>query len=198
LDFVEDEIVNSDYTLRSGWNALEAMTVVAGRAAKLFGDWDSFFGATNYIFTGYGGTGANVMYEAHESTFSGYFTGAGDRGFNDDFRDNDAQIRHFWVALASAANPNGENPFGGLVANVGNIYHDVIEDWGRRPDTTVTDYQLSIVGIDIARRVGPGNGIETPNDLIPALNYSLGESGPGYIGPSINTWWWFNSPYEGE
>ena len=51
------------------------------------------------------------------------------------------------------------------------------------------DYKLSITGIDIAKHIG--NGINSPSDLPEILDYRLGTSNPGYIGPYLNpsSWW---------
>ncbi len=113
LDYFDKEIINEKGTLQKKYESdiLGTMNSVVKRAASIFGnDWNGFFDATDYVFTGYFGHGAGTMWKAHRSDFQGYFDG--DTGFHFDFVDKSNQVRHFWVALASAADPYGDNPFG--------------------------------------------------------------------------------------
>ncbi len=75
-------------------------------------------------------------------------------------------------------------------AFAGNNWHDWM--WDTRPghdDITIKDYKLSITGIDIAKQIG--NEIKTPSDLAEVLNYRLGDTGPGYLGPYLNPSSWY-------
>jgi RHS repeat-associated protein len=199
LDYFDKEIVNEKGVIKAKYrdDILGAMTTVVKKAAYIFGkDWNGFFDATDYVFSGYYGHGAGTMWKAHRSDFQGYFDG--DTGFNSDFRDNSNQVRHFWVALASAANPYGDNPLGGAVASIGNQFHDkFVDNSSARPSNTdgvsVMDYKLSITGIDIARQIG--NEVKTPSDLANVLLDRLGTDGPGYIGPEVDPSTWFTPWY---
>jgi hypothetical protein len=169
LRYVDDEIVNKkgDIKQKHKGDILGAMLLVVGRAATIYrNDWDSFFDATDYVFSGRYGHGAGTMWYASRSKFHGYFSkpAVADTGFHFDFRDGSPQVRHFWVALASAADPYGDNPLGGIIATGGNAWHDYMWDTRQGDDTmTVIDYKLSVTGIDIANQIG--NEIKTPSDL---------------------------------
>ena len=125
------------------------------------------------------------MLNAHFSDFHGYFDGAS--GFHPDFWDEENQVRHFWIALATRADPYGDNPPGEGVAVFGNYYHEYVEDWVFfwKSGSTIVDYQLSVTGIDIASQIGPGKDIETPGALVPVLEDRLGFEGQGYVGPPV-------------
>jgi RHS repeat-associated protein len=191
LDYVENWILNDRKDkIRGKYTSLSAMGKVVEKAAYIFGnDWNGFLDATTYVFTGYLGHGGEAMAAAGLFTdFVGYFDGAS--GFHPDFVDESNQVRHFWAAFATAADPYGDNPAGEAMAHIGNIEHDLIEDWLGFKDSTIMDYKLSLTGIDIARQVGRGKEIQTPGNLAPILLYRLGISGPGYIGGPIDPGWW--------
>jgi hypothetical protein len=201
LDYVESKILNDRKDkIRGKYTSLAAMGKVVEKAAYIFGnDWNGFLDATTYVFTGYYGHGHEAMLKAgfpgvFTDGFDGYFDG--DSGFDFDFQDGSNQVRHFWAAFATAADPYGDNPAGEAMAHIGNIEHDVLEDWVGGKDTTIMDYELSLTGIDIASQVGKGKAILTPGDLTEVLLYRLGENGPGYIGSPIDPRWWINSPYK--
>ena len=191
IDYVEGEIVNENGKIRTKYTSLSAMLAVLRKAASIYGrDWNGFLDATTYVFTGYYGHGSEAMLKAHQSDFSGYFDG--DSGFHPDFKDTSNQVRHFWAAFATAADPYNDNPAGAASAGFGNWVHDFATDkFGTptKPDgATIMDYELSVTGIDIAAQVG--NGIKTPLDLIGVLDYGLGTDGPGYIGPYVDPSQW--------
>jgi hypothetical protein len=202
LDYVDDHILNDRKEGLKGKqrdDVLGAMTKVVNKAAAIFGkDWNGFLDVTTYVFTGYYGHGHETMAAAgfpgvFTDGFVGYFDGAS--GFHSDFVDKSNQVRHFWAAFATAADPYGDNPAGVIMAQIGNFEHDVIEDWLGFKDTTIMDYELSITGIDIASQVGKGKEIQSPSDLAAVLLYRLGGNGPGYIGAPINPGAW-RSPLE--
>ena len=182
---------NVEYVLKkSNGTVMDSFIMTVKKAATIFGnDWDGFFDATDYVFTGYFGHGAGTMWMASRSEFHGYFDGAS--GFKrPDFYDESNQVRHFWVALASAADPYGDNPLGEGIAIAGNNWHDWMWDtWPGEDDVTVMDYKLSVTGVDIAKQIG--SEIKTPSDLPEILDYRLSVSGPGYIGPYLNPASWF-------
>jgi hypothetical protein len=169
------------------------MARVVKKAASIFGnDWNTFLDVTTYVFTGYYGHGHEAMASAgYDNDFDGYFDG--DTGFHDDFRDQSNQVRHFWAALATAADPYGDNPLGPAAATFGNWHHDLMTDQIGNDGATIMDYELSLTGIDIAEQVG--DEIKTPSALADVLLNRLGTAGPGYIGPSVNPNWWI-TPYD--
>jgi RHS repeat-associated protein len=182
MRYMNDEILNKNHDVKQSLDPLDAMLMVVEKAAGIYGDdWEGFLDITTWIFTGYYGSGSEAMWEAHEAgeNFDGFFTEAGDADFHPDFQDRSNQVRHFWAAFSTAANPNGDNLLGVPMASVGNFIHDVGEDWIMKPHTTVMDYQLSLVGIDIAKQVG--STITNPAGLSPIFANRLGTSGPGYI-----------------
>jgi RHS repeat-associated protein len=200
LDYVEDDIVNNHGKLKDKYpSSLGAMKKIVNKAAHIYGnDWDGFLNSLSYVFLGVNEHGASTMWDAHRAEgFSGYtFTAT---GFNSNFWDDDNQVRHFWAAFATAANPNGDNPFGSISAGIGNDIHDVVEDWIGRDDTTVKDFALSITAIDIAQDVGKED-IRYPSDLASVLDYRLGVSGPGSngLGQLVERWaqWIWRTPYK--
>ena len=202
FNYVDDQILNGKKDGIKGKyknDVLGAMIKVVKQAAYIFGnDWDTFLDATTYVFTGYYGHGSEAMAKAgfpglFTDGFDGYFDGA--TGFHPDFVDESNQVRHFWAAFATAANPDGDTPLGEASAHFGNWVHDYVEDQFYRKDATVIDYELSLTGIDIASQVGPGKEIATPGALAAILLDRLRETGPGYIGPPLIHSLW-NSPYE--
>jgi hypothetical protein len=188
IDFVQKKILNDKGDkIKNEYTSLEAMGKVLERAAYIYGrDWNGFLDSTTYVFTGYYGHGSGAMWGAHKSDFSGYFDG--DSGFNQGFQDGSNQVRHFWAAFATAANPSGHNPLGAASANLGNWWHDIATDGFGNDGATIKDYELSITGIDIAGQVG--NEIKTPFDLAGIILDRLGTDGPGYTGPWLNPHWW--------
>ena len=189
MNYVRDEIVNNNNQLKNSLNPLDAMLMVIEKAANIYGDdWNGFLDATTYIFTGYYGHGHEAMAAAgYNNDFDGYFDG--DSGFHTDFRDQSNQVRHFWAAFATAADPYGDNPVGEASADFGNWWHDVATDGFGNDGATIKDYKLSITGIDIAAQVG--NEIKTPSVLTKVLLDHLGANGPGYISDAyINPHWW--------
>jgi hypothetical protein len=192
FNYVDDQILNGKKDGIKGKyknDVLGAMIKVVKQAAYIFGnDWDTFLDATTYAFTGYYGHGSEAMWKAHKSDFTGYFDG--DSGFHSNFVDDSNQVRHFWAAFATAANPNGDNPFGAMVATAGNGFHEISQDTINGDDhATVIDYKLSVTGIDIAKQVG--QSIKAPSDLVPVLGSRLGSLGTGYIGPYVDPLNWF-------
>jgi RHS repeat-associated protein len=195
LDYVESKILNGRKDkIRGKYTSLAAMGKVVEKAAYIFGnDWNGFLDATTYVFTGYYGHGSEAMAKAgfpglFTDGFDGYFDGAS--GFHSDFVDQSNQVRHFWAAFATAADPYGDNPAGETMAHIGNVEHDLLEDWLGFKDTTVMDYKLSLTGIDIASQVGRGQEIQTPGALAAVLLYRLGINGLGYIGGPIDPGLW--------
>jgi RHS repeat-associated protein len=194
LDYVHKNILNDKGEIKKKHKSLDAMEMVVKKAASIYGrDWNGFLDATTFVFTGYYGHGSGAMLGAHLSDFDGYFDG--DSGFHGDFRDQSNQVRHFWAAFATAANPYGNNPFGEASAHIGNVEHDILEDWVWNSGGTKMDYELSLTGIDIASQVGKEKEITTPAELAAVLVYRLGENGPGYLGDPVSPKWW-RSPYE--
>ena len=202
LDYVDDHILNDRKEGLKGKHredVLGAMIKVVNKASMIFGkDWNGFLDATTYVFTGYYGHGHEAMAAAgfpgvFTDSFVGYFDG--DTGFHPDFQDESNQARHFWAAFATAADPYGDNPAGEASAHFGNWIHDYVEDHLGFEGGTVMDYELSLVGIDIASQVGPGKDIATPTDLPAILQYRLGPGGPGYnLPPLIHSLW--DTPYK--
>ena len=189
IDFVENEIANEKkkkLKIERQKDVVATMNLVIEKAADIYGNnWNGFFDATNYIFAGWYGHGACSMFCADRSNFTGYFDGA--TGFHSDFWDESNQVRHFWVALATRADPYGDNPSGEGIAMFGNYTHEYVEDWVRfwKEGSTILDYELSITGIDIGSQIGPGKDIATPSNLAPVLIDRLGTGGQGYIGPPV-------------
>jgi len=71
----------------------------------------------------------------------------------------------------------------------GNNFHEIFQDTDAGYDSaTITDYELSVTGIDIAKQVG--DEIKTPTDLIEVLRTRLGPKGPGYTGPEVDPLKW--------
>ena len=188
LDYVERNIRNKKGDgIQKKYTSLKAMGMVINKAVYIYGkDWNGFLDATTYVFTGYYGHGSRAMWEAHSGNFSGYFDS--DSGFNQVFQDGSNQVRHFWAAFATAANPYGDNPVGEASARFGNWWHDLATDGFGNDGATMKDYELSITGIDIASQVG--NKIKSPSDLAGVLLDRLGTNGPGYTGPWLNPHWW--------
>ena len=131
------------------------------------------------------------MLEAHSGDFSGYFEG--DSGFHQDFKDGSNQVRHFWAAFATAADPYGDNPNGKLMAQIGNWWHDGATDGVGNDGVTIMDYELSATAIDLASE--GGKTIANPSDLASVLINALGPNGgPNYSGPQASPNWWL-TPY---
>jgi hypothetical protein len=190
VDYVEQHLMNKNKTgIKGKHTSLGAMLKVVNKAAHIFGkDWDGFLDATTYVFTGYAGHGYEAMARAgYNSKFDGYFDD--DTGFHDDFMDDSNQVRHFWAAFGTAADPYGDNPMGGASAAFGNWWHDVATDGFGNDGATIIDYKLSITGIDLATQVG--NEIKTPFSLAKVLLDHLGTDGFGYTSDAyINPHWW--------
>jgi hypothetical protein len=192
LDHVENVLLNKnsgELKKKHQNNVLDTMNMVVRKAAYTFGDdWNTFLDTTTYIFTGYYGHGSEAMALAgYNSDFDGYFDG--DAGFHSDFKDQSNQVRHFWAAFATAANPYGDNPSGAATAALGNWWHDVATDGFGNDGATIKDYKLSITGIDLAAQVG--NEIKTPAALATVLLDHLGTDGLGYTSDAfINPHWW--------
>lgn len=202
LDHIETVLLNEnsgELKKKHKNDVLGAMNIVVRKAAYEFGDdWNTFLDTTTYVFTGYYGHGSETMAKAgfpgfFTDGFDGYFDGS--LGFHPDFVDESNQVRHFWAAFATAVDPYGNNPAGEAMAHIGNIEHDLLEDWLGFKDTTVMDYKLSLTGIDIARQVGPEKETRTPGALAAVLLYRLGINGPGYIGGPIDSGLW-RSPFQ--
>jgi len=115
MRYMKDKILNRNNELKQSLDPLDAMVMVVEKAANIYGDdWEGFLDITTWIFTGYYGSGYEAMWEARQvgGDFDGFFDG--DKDFHSDFKDQSNQVRHFWAAFATAANPNGDNPFGVL------------------------------------------------------------------------------------
>jgi hypothetical protein len=196
LEYVRKDLVNDEWQVKQKYTALQAMNLIVGRAASIYGtDWKEFLEGTNFIFLGTGSNGPAVA-DAHwlprDQSFHGitFASGAGDSGFQSDFTQlGDNQVRHFWASFATAT--NGE--LGELVADRANIWHDVIEDWLGHADTTYSDFTLSLMAIDIGHNVHTG-AISSPAQLPGVFEGTIGLSSPGYTGPD---WLWlFVTPYK--
>ncbi|MBV6395157.1 MAG: hypothetical protein HFACDABA_00728 [Anaerolineales bacterium] len=196
LDYVYDEILNNKgFVKKKFTSALGVMNMIIAKAAYIYGnDWQGFLRATSYVFLGVYDSSPFTMLLAHNAGsrdgFRGiqFESGAGDEGFHPDFQDDDNQVRHFWAAFATAVS-GGK---GIIEASKGNFYHDVVEDWMGHDDTTVADYTLSLVAIEIAVDVSSGT-IVSPSDLPSVFNAMIGEFSPGYTGSSLE--WLFRTPY---
>ncbi|MCZ2290051.1 MAG: hypothetical protein LC138_14555, partial [Anaerolineales bacterium] len=187
-EYVEETLLNNNGQIKKQYTSLQAMLMVMMQAVLLYGNnWNGFLDACSYIFIGVAKHGAGTMLAGHYSSFNGYFDG--DSGFHSDFQDDSNQVRHFWAAFADAANPTGDNPNGVASASFGNYFHEIVQDTKSGDDgATVTDYKLSITGIEIAMQAG--NQIKSPLALIGVLSYRLGVGGPGYTGPQVDTTQW--------
>jgi RHS repeat-associated protein len=197
LDYVYGTIVNDNGVVKKKYSsALGVMNMIVKEAAYIYGnDWEGFLSATSYVFLGVYDSSPYTMLLAHNAGSSDGFrgitfnSGAGDDGFNFDFQDDDNQVRHFWAAFATAAS-GGD---GIIEAYKGNFYHDVVEDWMGHADTTVKDYTLSLVAIEIAADVSSG-AIASPSDLPSVFNALIGTYSPGYPGSDLQ--WLFTTPYQ--
>jgi len=193
LCYVYGKILNRRGQVKDKYEALEAMNLIVGKAALIYGkDWDGFFKATNLVFLGTHHNSPYTMAVAHSnpSDFRGITFGGdnGDTGFEPDFRQGgENQVRHFWAGFATAANGHR----GEVNAQYGNFYHDLLEDWAGRPDTVYSDYVLTITAVDIGHEVNSGS-IASPADLPGAFDATLGINSPGYTG--FNWQWLFNTP----
>ena len=193
FDYIDRSIMNQKGRVKSSLTSLQAMLMIVKYAAYIYGnDWNGFLNATSLVFMGVYQHGAGAMLAAHRSGNSGFINGSS--GFHSDFVDNSSQVRHFWAAFATAADPYGDNPYGVAFAEFGNYYHEVMSDWTFKEGTTIIDYELSVTGIDIAMQVG--NSIATPMELANILLFRLGVAGPGYIGPEFNAFPGFITPYQ--
>jgi len=195
LDYVYDDILNNKGVVKSKFSALGAMKLILTRAAYIYGDdWNGFLSAASYVFLGVYDSSPFTMLLAHvggSDDFRGitFSSGFGDTGFHPDFQqDGDNQIRHFWAAFATAAS-GGKGIY---EAYKGNFYHDVVEDWMGHADTTVSDYTLSLVAIEIAADVSSG-AIASPSDLPSIFDSLLGVNSLGYTGADLQ--WLFTTPY---
>jgi hypothetical protein len=65
----------------------------------------------------------------------------------------------------------------------------VVEDWFGNPDTTYSDFTLSLVGVDLAQQVNSGS-IALPSDLPGVFETTLGVT--GYTGANLE--WLFRTP----
>jgi hypothetical protein len=195
LDYLDRSVLNKKGNrLKNGMTSLQAMEKVVNRAALIYGsDWDGFLSGTSFVFMGVYAHGAGAMLTARTSGNAGYING--DSGFHADFRDfTSQQVRHFWAGFSTAANPTGNNPAGVLSANIGNTYHEIVQDtYADNDGSSVMDYALTLTAVDIAKQAG--NEIQSPKDLVGVLDYRLGPNGPGYTGPLIPSAWW-HTPFD--
>ncbi|MBV6465803.1 MAG: hypothetical protein PGMFKBFP_01088 [Anaerolineales bacterium] len=195
LDYVYDEILNNKgFVKKKFTSALGVMNMIITKAAHIYGnDWQGFLCATSYVFLGVYDSSPFTMLLAHNAGSSDGFrgiqfeSGAGDEGFHPDFQDDDNQVRHFWAAFATAIS-GGKGIY---EAYMGNFYHDVVEDWMGHADTTVSDYTLSMVAIEIAAEVGSG-AVASPSDLPSVFEAFLGVNSPGWTGSDLE--WLFTTP----
>lgn len=204
LDYVHDKIVNDKGAAKKQYTSLEAMNLVVKKAAYIYGkDWNGFMDATNFIFLGVYGHGSGTLWAARRYTgdFNGY--DFSDTGFHEDFQQfGDNQVRHFWASFATAVrteNVGYGGPYGSIaeasgtfVAHWGNTWHDVIEDRIGHPDTTISDFTLSITAINLAQNVRTDT-IASPADLPYALETTLSA---GSNGMNQMWQWLFVTPYD--
>jgi RHS repeat-associated protein len=194
LNFVYGTILNKKGVVKNKYSAFGAMNLIVKKAAYIYGsNWEDFLSATSYVFLGVYDSSPFTMLEAHIGGSDGFHgitfsSGSGDSGFHPDFQQGgDNQVRHFWAAFATAASGRS----GIYAAYIGNFYHDVVEDWMGHADTTVSDYTLSLVAIEIAAEVSSGN-IASPSDLPSVFDSLLGVNSPGYTGSDLS--WLFTTP----
>ena len=208
LDYINNTIVNNQGSVKAIYSSLQAMVMIIQEAAGIFGnDWDGFMSALTYVFTGVNGYGSGTLWAAHDID-DGNFRGFdfSDSGFHTDFQQfGDNQVRHFWAFFSQAVALERKGyggPYASLAessgvfgALIGNIWHDLIEDYRGRRDTTISDFTLSIAAINLAQQVRTDK-IPTPADLAAAIETTLGESGIGSNGGNQMWEWLFITPYD--